>query len=175
VGRPRNKAARLPREHRQTVLGMLLDGETYEAIREALRADGVPEQDLPGDRALAVYAESDEFRRAHSDWLSLGARARERSLVATALAEGGIDAAADLLTFETLDRLLVALKSDEIDASEVAKRVAAIKRASIAEAEAEFRRREATLKRQAEDAREAVGRGDPARAMAELDRILGVG
>lgn len=111
IRRQRNKAARLPAAYRRQVLSLLLDAVPYEAIRTALREAGCPAELLPSRKALAAYRDSGEFREAHQKWAELSQRAAERHLLASAVQEGGVQALADVATFEILDEVVTLAKS----------------------------------------------------------------
>lgn len=154
--RQRNKIARLDRAARGIVIEGLLDGWTYEAIRAALLDAGVAAADLPSDSSFAAYRQGPEFAAARDGWLSLRQRAQERATMATALAEGGIEEAAQLVTFEALERMRELMDAGEADPAAFARlSVAVIKTAreqAMAEKDAEIARLKAELARKAEAA-----------------------
>lgn len=173
--RARNKAARMPLEFRRLAMSMLADGEDYAAISEAIAEAGCPPDRVPSRRALALYAEDPEYTQHLKRWLDLAQRSEERAILASAIAEDGIESAADMLAYEALEQMYDALRNNQegIDPAELGRLAVAVKKAGAESERAKLKAELATLRAQLEQAADAGKRsGDPAAAMQVLDDYL---
>lgn len=173
--RARNKAARLPRQWKQVMIGLLLEEEDFDDIAIAIAEAGCPAEDVPSRRAIATYYESAEYQAIKADWLRLAARGEERSALASALEAEGIEAAADLVTFEALDRMYRALRDggDEVDPAKLANLAVAVKKSAAEQERAKLKAQIAALKARLEsDSQQAKPQLDRKALVRELDSLI---
>lgn len=112
--KPRNNIARLSHEHRLTVLELLLDGATYDQVRDALREAGVPDAALPHNSSFQAYMAGAEYKTALADAMQWRRKAAEKRLLADALATGGgASGVLDLALYEAAEQLRASLPAME--------------------------------------------------------------
>ena len=185
---PNDKQDAVPRldlAKRLLVLAGLEGGQAYADIRQRLAQEGVGDDQLPGDAALAHYRRGTEarlYREARREWQR---RSGERRLFWHAVqADGGIDFLADLAVLETLEAILDLLRSasDDEDAGlgvadlvRLATTAAALKRVTLADAEVASRQQVGVLVDELAQARRDRREGVDLQEVAdEMSRLLGV-
>lgn len=181
--RQRNKIAALPAEYRQIVMDGLLDGQTYDEIRNDLRGAGVAEGEIPGNKAFKAYQESDEFRDVSRQFRSWKRKAASKNLLAQALEQGGgLSSAIDTGLYEAYEALLDSFSSAEKvkDVTALANAMSTLKRTALA-AEAQQLKTEAAkavarakAKLEEEKGIEVTPEAACEMIQSELDKVLGV-
>lgn len=118
--RPRNKIAALPLALRRVVAAMLLDGETYDAVRAWLKGQGVEAARQPGNSAFAAYRAGAEFCELRDERLKIeGKHAQQRKLREALKAAGTIEDQTQVAIYATMEHVLAALNDPEADATKV--------------------------------------------------------
>lgn len=181
--RQRNKIAALPAEHRQLVIDGLLDGETYDAIRDVLRAHGVVTEEIPGNKAFKAYQTSEEYTAVCKTFRSWKQKTAQKSLLAKALeAGGGLSTALDSGLFQAYETLLENLTYAESvkDVTAITTAMTNLKRTALADELQQIKinaaKAVAAAKAKLEDEKGVEVSPEQACAVvqSELDRILGV-
>lgn len=134
--RPRNKIAALPAERRQMVTEMLLDGETYDAVRDALKAERVSVDEMPGNKAFKAFMGGDEYLSIQNEYRTWRQKASQKRILGKALqAGGGLSAAIDSGIYEAYELLLENFSNceDVSDISNIVRSMATLKKVAIAD------------------------------------------
>ena len=154
--RPRNRAARLPREWKGVLIEQLANEADFDDAVEALAEAGCPAELLPSRRAVAIYYDSAEFKAVRDRWLRNLERSSEREAIASGMAAGGIEALADMVTFESLDQMYLALTEggQDVDPTQLAKLAVVVKKNAAEEERAKLKAEIAQLKAEIAEARE---------------------
>ena len=109
TGRPRHNIARLPLVVRDRIAELLLDGATYEEIREdETVADACRERGVRlHDGSFAAFRESEEFDEARRSRLKYAEELRRRRMAAFFVSQsGGSDDLARIAGYELLRAVL---------------------------------------------------------------------
>jgi len=128
--RPRGKLSRLPLEQRMVVIDRLLNGATYDDVRQALRAAGAPERAIPvGDASFTAFMGTDEYRQ-NRELRTLGqVQAQNRKILFDGIeAGGGLPPVLQAAVFSMQDSLLKALSTQAIEPEDLPKVANAITR-----------------------------------------------
>ena len=134
--RPRNKIAALPAEKRQLVTEMLIDGEIYDSIRDALKLAKVSADEMPGNKSFKAFMQGDEFIAVQSQYRSWRQKTAQKKMLAKALqAGGGLSSAIDSGLYEAYELLLENFTAAENvkDVSSIVSSMAVLKKVAIAD------------------------------------------
>ena len=199
TGRPRHNIARLPLVVRDRIAELLLDGATYEEIREdGTVADACRERGVRlHDGSFAAFRESEEFDEARRSRLKYAEELRRRRMAAFFVSQsGGSDDLARIAGYELLRAVLGKLEaSEELDIRElsaISSALAAYERNRLTAARTESRQSAAlrektlqaritelnrqleTLRRHNEQLRAMAGNVDGIAVAEAMDREVGL-